>query len=157
MFKAIFIIITFLASHHTMAQLQAQTLEVDSLYNNRTFLVESRSPDKTVRLRVRAVYRGEPAALPMEVQAFIQCDSRSGYRPIDLMGQMQASYGDRFRHMQGRPTEPFPSGTLHVCALENVNMDQNRFFITLFKPGSNHCDRSRVQDLIFPISAFCGR
>ena len=156
--KAIMTILSFmLLAAPAWAQLRARTLGVESLYNNKTFIVGNLAQASGIRVRLQSVNRGEPAGLPIQLRPSIQCGSGQEYRPMDIAAEVRRSYPERFRSMIGAPTRQYPSGMMQVCALENVNFDNEKIFISVFEPGSNHCDRSKVMDFIFPISLFCQR
>ena len=155
MFKVLIVFSITLLSSVVFAELQAQTLEIDSLYNNKTFIVDNFVKNKGIKFKLKTVNKSEPAMLPIYLYPFVKCNKKAKYKPVDLAAMIVKSYPADFSRMIGAPTASFPSGVLHVCAVENVNFDNNKLFISIFEPGSEECDRSKVLDLIFPLEAFC--
>lgn len=144
-----------LSGWQALAQWQAQTLSPVSLYNNKTFVVDNLSSPDGIKVSVRSKNLGEPALRPIYIYPQIKCGKDQPYKSMDLAGFIQKAYPAKLQGIIGGQTKPYPSGVLHVCALENVNFDEDRLFITIFEPGSEDCDRSKVMDLIFPLSLFC--
>ena len=137
------------------AQLQAKTLGPEVLNNNKVIIVENQKKNSDrVKLKVRAIYRGEPAMLPVYLYSYIKCGD-SAYKPMDLAREVLKSHSAGYARYVGAPTSEFKSGVFHVCALENVNFDDSRIFISVFTSGSEGCNRREIRDFIFPITAFC--
>lgn len=137
------------------AQLQAQTLSTESLYNSKKLEVGNLNQEKGIQIKVNSLFRGEPAMYPFRLQTYIKCGKNQNYKVMDIAKVIIDKYPSDFARMVTAPSKSFPNGVVQVCALENVNYDQEKIFITVFEPGSEHCDRTKVMDLIFPISEFC--
>lgn len=139
-------------------QLQAHTLKAESLYNNKKFIVDNFPQKEGLQFRVTSVNRGEPAMRPIYLYPSVKCAKDKGFQALDLASYILKSYPERFESLVGAPGKGRPSGVLHVCAIENVNFDSEKLFISIFEPGDNgDCNRREVIDLIFPMSLFCKR
>jgi hypothetical protein len=141
-----------------LAQLQAETLGVESLNNSKSMVVGNLQQPGGIKVRVVSTYVGEPAAYPFKLTTYIQCAANRPMKPMDIAGVIAEKYPSDFTasHL-GAPNRQFPHGVVQVCALENVNYDRQKIFISIFQPGSETCDRSSVVDLMFAISEFCER
>ncbi len=139
------------------AQMQAQTLGVESLNNSKVFIVGNLDQPNGIQVKVKSHFKGEPAIFPFSVKTFIKCKKNEPYKVMDIAKVIIQKYPAEFSRHLGAPTQAFPNGVVQVCALENVNFDSQKIFLTVFEPGSNHCDRSRVMDLMFAIDEFCER
>jgi len=138
-------------------QMQVVKLSEYSLQNNKTFIVDDKmTHKKPIRVKVKAVNKGEPAMSPMEITSFIQCYD-GDEKPIDLAGYLLKAYGDKVSHFIGRKTKQFPYGVVKVCVLENVNFDETKIFISVLGGGSERCNQNELIDFMIPIDDFCRR
>ncbi len=153
--KFVLIFIGVLFSIQAMAQLQAQTLGTESLNNTKSIVVGNLNQPNGIKVKVVSSFVGEPAIFPFRLHTYIQCKNERGFKVMDVAKIIRDHYPDQFSRNIAAPNSRFRNGVLQVCALDNVNYDSEKIFITIFEPGSEHCDRSKVMDLIFPIQEFC--
>lgn len=131
-------------------------LSTYSFQNNKTILVDDTNGNTNgIKARVRAVYRGEPAARPMRLSTHLQCPGESKMKVIDLGYFLKKRYGEKALEFLGKPSKAYPSGQLQVCSLENVNFDQKLLMVSILKAGINGCDQRATVELLFPIADLC--
>ncbi len=151
------LIVVFIFSGPAMAQLQVQTLGAESLANAKSITVGNNNVGSGVKVKVLNQFVGEPAAFPFRLRTYIKCSGTKSYKVMNLAKYIIDNYPTNFSSMVGAPTAKFPQGVLQTCFFENVNFDSKKLFLTVFEPGSNHCDRSQVLTLMFPLQEFCGK
>lgn len=131
------------------------TLSTYSFHNNKTIVIDDLAGNKKgIKVKVESTFRDEPASSPMYLSTYIQCPGKQ-MKAVDLARFLKDRYGERVIQYLGRPTKNFPTGQIHVCALENVNFDQHNLMISILKAGSSGCDQRSVVDFIFPIAEIC--
>ncbi len=155
--KSFIFCIVFVSAGWALAQVQVQGLSEESLNNNKTIVVDNLTHKGGIKVKVVGVHKGEPAMLPVYIYPWIQCSKQATAKPIDLATIIGKSGPASFSRYIGGPSKSFPSGVVHVCALENVNFDESKIFISVFLEGPNGCDRTRVTDFIVPRSSFCSQ
>jgi len=137
---------------------EVEFLGNESLYNDKQVIVSNLKRKNGIKVKVRAVNRDEPQSMPIYIYPYIKCEKGKKYSPMDIGEVLKGAKDPSVVQMVGASDKEFKSGVVHVCAFENVNFDNDKIFITVYKnatDGSGDCDRTKVVDLKFPIQSFC--
>ena len=139
---------------------QTEFLGTQSLYNDKQVVVSNLKQSNGIKIKLKAINRDEPQGTPIYLYPYIKCSKGSKYQPMDIGEILKGASDPTIGHLVGASEKDFKSGVVHVCAFENVNFDNEKIFITIYKnatDGSGECDRTKVVDLKFPIQLFCER
>lgn len=160
------LVIVLLWLSSAKAQMQVERLDAVSLNNHKSIWIKSGPGlEEGLELKLAAIHKGEPAATPIYLSPSIKCPGEKDFKNIDLAAEIDKSVEIKLKNDQimildsivGTGSKEFPSGQLHVCALDRVNFDNERIFISILPQSSSGCIEDQVIDLMFPLSNFCSK